>query len=188
MSRTNFNGPKDVRAIEVRLYIQSLAGRMGKTTEDIKISLNISLKGSPSGVFLKKNFEIKIFVLKFTKNTTCYPKIKNGHFRVKKDVWASNCEHTREKALFVIMKRTFLLEAPSTDHSLSMGKFRGIFSLSKGWPLFLVISVCLLLEKRLSLHDFVVTVLFSLNKGIFRYCEISSFWGKKSFFGNSRFS
>ena len=40
---------------------------------------------------------------------------------------------------------------------VSMENFRGTFSLSKGWPLFLAISVCLLLERRLSLHDFVVT-------------------------------
>ena len=50
---------------------------MGKTTEDIKISLNVSLKGSPKGVFPTKNFEIKIFILKLAKNTTFYPKIKN---------------------------------------------------------------------------------------------------------------
>ena len=28
-------------------FIQTLAGCMGKTTEDIKILLNVSLKGSP---------------------------------------------------------------------------------------------------------------------------------------------
>ena len=53
-----------------------------------------------------------------------------------------------------------------------MGNFRGIFSHSEGWPLFLAISVCLLLEGRLSLHGFVCDrVLFSLNKEFFRYCE-----------------
>ena len=58
-----------------------------------------------------------------------------------------------------------LLEVPSTDYSLSMGNFRGIFSLSKDWPLFLAISVCLLLEGKLSLHDFMCDrVLFSLDK------------------------
>ena len=80
---------------------------MGKTTEYIKISLNVSLKGSPKGVFPTTKIEIKIFILKFAnKNTTFYPKIKNLHFRVKSDVWASNCEEI-EKALFVIKKRTF---------------------------------------------------------------------------------
>ena len=64
---------------------------MGKTTEDIKISLNVSLKGSPKGVFPTKTFEIKIFILKFAINTF-YPKIKNLHFRVKSDVCAPNCE------------------------------------------------------------------------------------------------
>ena len=43
---------------------------MGKITEDIKISPNVSLKGSPKGVFPKKSFEIKIFILKFAKNKT----------------------------------------------------------------------------------------------------------------------
>ena len=88
---------------------------MGKTTEAIKISLNVSLKGSPKRVFSTKNFEIKIFILKFAKkkkkkkkkNPTFYPKIKNLHFCVKSDVWAPKCEKLIEKALFVIKKRTF---------------------------------------------------------------------------------
>ena len=29
-----------------------------------------------------------------------------------------------------------MLEVPSTDYSLSVGNFRGIFSLSKGWSFF----------------------------------------------------
>ena len=80
---------------------------MGKTTEDIKISLNVSLKGSPKRVFPTKSFEIKIFILKFAKNATYYPKIKNLYFRVKSDVWTPKCEKLIEKALFVIKKRTF---------------------------------------------------------------------------------
>ena len=80
---------------------------MGKTTEDSKISLNVSLKGSPKGVFPTKKFEIKIFLLKFAQNTTFYPKIKNLHFRVKSDVCAPNCEELVEKALLVIKKCTF---------------------------------------------------------------------------------
>ena len=80
---------------------------MGKPTEDIKISLNVSLKGSPKGVFPTKKNEIKIFILKFAKNTTFYPKIKNLHFCVKSDVCAPNCEKLIEKALFVNKKRTF---------------------------------------------------------------------------------
>ena len=44
-------------------------------------------------------------------------------------------------------------------------------------------------QPRLSLHDFVCDrELFSLSKEFFRYCEKTSFWGKKSFLGNSRFS
>ena len=81
-----------------------------------------------------------------------------------------------------------LLEVPSTDYLLSMGNFRGIFSLSKGWPLFPAISVCLLLEGRLSLHDFVCgRVLFSFNKEFFWYYEKTSFWSKNCYFGNSVF-
>ena len=80
---------------------------MGKTTEDIKISLNVSLKGSPKGVFQTNKFEIKNFILKFAKNTTFYPKIKKLHFRVKSDVWATKCEKLIEKASLVIKKRTF---------------------------------------------------------------------------------
>ena len=57
---------------------------MGKTTEDIKISLNVSLKGSPKGVFQTKKNEIKIFILKFAKNTTFYPKIKKNYIFVSK--------------------------------------------------------------------------------------------------------
>ena len=61
-----------------------------------------------------------------------------------------------------------------------MGNFRGIFSLSKGSPLFLAISVCLLPEGRLILHDFVCDrVLFSLNKEFFRYCEKKLHFGVK---------
>ena len=88
-------------------YIQTLAGCMGKTTEDIKISMNVSLKGSPKGVFPTNIFEIKDFILKFSKNTTFYPKIKNLHFCVRNGVWAPNCEKLIEKALFVLKKRTF---------------------------------------------------------------------------------
>ena len=76
------------------------------------------------------------------------------------------------ESLICYQETHILLQVISTDYSLSMWNFRGIFSFSKGWPLFLAISVCLLLEGRLSLHDFVYDrVLFSLNKEIFRYCE-----------------
>ena len=72
---------------------------------------------------------------------------------------------------FICYQQThILLEVPSTDYSLSMGNFRGIFSLSKGCPLFLAMSVSLLLEGRLNLYDFVCVcdrVLFSLNKEFF---------------------
>ena len=56
---------------------------MGKTTEDIKISLNVTLKGISKGVFPTKENEIKIFILKFAKTTTFYPKIKNCIFASK---------------------------------------------------------------------------------------------------------
>ena len=48
----------------MQISIQTLAGCMGKTTEGIKLSLNVSLKGSPKGVFqeknLNQNFQFKI--------------------------------------------------------------------------------------------------------------------------------
>ena len=55
---------------------------MGKTTEDIKMSLNVSLKGSPVGVFQIKKLKSK-FLFKIRKNIWFYPKIKNWHFHVK---------------------------------------------------------------------------------------------------------
>ena len=63
--------------------IQALAGYMGKTTEDIKISLNVSLKGSTKGVFPIKKIEIKIFILKFAKKYYFLPK------RIKMYIFAS---------------------------------------------------------------------------------------------------
>ena len=80
---------------------------MGKTTENIKTSLNVSLKGSLKGVFPTKKIEIKIFILKFAKYTNFYPIIKNLHIHIKSDVWAPNCEKLIEKALLVIKKHTF---------------------------------------------------------------------------------
>ena len=57
---------------------------MGKTTEDIKISLNVSLKGSPKGVFPIKNFEIKFFILNFAKKTLLFTqKLKINIFTLK---------------------------------------------------------------------------------------------------------
>ena len=56
---------------------------MGKTTEGIKISLNGLQKEAIKECFQQKNFEIKIFILKFAKNTIFYTKI---------DIWAPNCE------------------------------------------------------------------------------------------------
>ena len=56
---------------------------MGKTTEDIKIWLNVSLKGSPKGVFQTKNFEIKIFILKFVKTLLFTLKLKIDIFTSK---------------------------------------------------------------------------------------------------------
>ena len=69
--------------------------------------------------------------------------------------WCLGSRLKNRESLICYQETHILLEVTSTDYSLSMGKFRGIFSLSKGWPLFLAISVCLLLEGRSSLHDFV---------------------------------
>ena len=81
---------------------------MGKTTDIFKILLNVSLKGSPKGVFPTEKFEIKIFILKFARNTF-HPKINKLHIRVKNDVWAPKCEKLMKKALFVIKKRNFAI-------------------------------------------------------------------------------
>ena len=58
---------------------------MGKTTEDIKISLNASLKGSPKGVFPTIKFEIIFFILKFAKKKHYFlpKKLKNYIFASK---------------------------------------------------------------------------------------------------------
>ena len=57
---------------------------MGKTTENIKLSLNVSLKGSPKGVFPTKKIKIKIFILKFAKRTLRFtPKLKIDVFASK---------------------------------------------------------------------------------------------------------
>ena len=60
---------------------------MGKTTEDIKISLNVSLIESPKGVFPTKSFEIKILILKFAKKNN---NKKTLHFiqKLKIDIFA----------------------------------------------------------------------------------------------------
>ena len=108
---------------------------MGKITEDIKISLNVSLKGSPKGVFPIKKIEITIFILKFAKNTTFYPKIKKIHFRVKSDVWAPRCEKLIEKALFVIKKRTFCYRYPIQIIRCLWGTFEAVLSSQRvRWP------------------------------------------------------
>ena len=187
---------------------------MGKTTEDIKIWLNVSLKGSPKGVFQTKKNEIKIFILKFEKQqqqqqqkqqqqktTTTKKKKKKKKkkkqqktktkkktkqtnnnnkktttkkqqqlFTQKLKIWCqmwcqgSKLWKTHKESLIYYQETHILLEVPSTDYSLSMGNFRGIFSLSKCWSLFLAISVCLLLEWRLSCMTVCDRVLFSLNK------------------------
>ena len=79
---------------------------MSKTIEDIKISLNVSLKRRLKECFQQK-FLNKNSHFKICKNTTFYHKFKNLHFRVKSDVLAPNCEKLIEKALFVIKKRIF---------------------------------------------------------------------------------
>ena len=149
-----------------------------------KKSLNVSLKGSPKGVFPTKKFYIKIFILKFAKNTNFTKKLTFSRQKFCSQLWKLH-----RQSLICYQETHILLEVSSTDYLLSMGNFRGISSLSKGWPLFLAISLCLLLEGRLSLHGFVCDrVVFSLNKECFRYCEKTSFWGNNRYFGNSRFS
>ena len=83
-------------------------------------------------IFLNQNFHFKI-----RKKTLLFtPELKNWHFCVKSDVWAPNCEKNHRESLICYQETHVLLEVPSTDYSLSTGNFRGIVSLSKGWPLF----------------------------------------------------
>ena len=157
---------------------------MGKTTEDIKISLNVSLKGSPKGVFLTKNWN-KNFLKKKKKKkkkTTFYPKIKKNTFSRQKWCLGSQMWKTHRESLISYQETHILLEVPSTDYSLSMGKFRGILASQRigllSWPYLCVFYsnggwVCMTL----------CVTLFSLNKEILAgYYETNSFWGRNLFF------
>ena len=100
---------------------------MGKTTEDIKISLKFSLKGRPKRVFPTKKNEIKIFILKFAKNTTFNQKLKKLHFCVKSDQKSPKCEKLI-KALFVIKIRTFCYRYAIQIIPCLWGTFKAFFS------------------------------------------------------------
>ena len=65
---------------------------MGKTTEDIKLSLNVSFKGVSNKTFWNQNFHFKI-----RKNTTFYPQNKIWHFHVISDVSAPNSEKKKSE-------------------------------------------------------------------------------------------
>ena len=95
---------------------------MGKTTEDIKISLTVSLKGSPKGVLPTKFFEIKIFILKFAKTLHFTQKIENWHFWVKSDVWAPEREKNHRESRVFYQETHILLAVPTTDYLLSVGE------------------------------------------------------------------
>ena len=56
--------------------MQTLTEFMGKIKEDIEILLIVSWSGTRKVVFPATNFEMKIFILKFIKNATFYPKWK----------------------------------------------------------------------------------------------------------------
>ena len=114
---------------------------MGKTTEDIKISLNFSLKGSPKGVFPTNIFEIKKFILKFAKKKqTKKTKKKQTNktkttllFTQKLKIYIfaskvmSGLPTVIEKAL-CYQETHILLEVASTDYSLSMGNFEAFLA------------------------------------------------------------
>ena len=72
--------------------MQTLTGSMGETTEDIEILLIVSWNGTRKGVFPTKNFEMKIFILKFVKNATFYPIMENWHLNMKSNILTSNGE------------------------------------------------------------------------------------------------
>ena len=99
-------------------------------------------------------------------------------------VWGiRSVRNTVQQSLICYQEMYILLEVLSTDYSLSMGNFRGIFSLSNGWPLFLAISVCHLLEWRLSLHDTFVwqSIVFIKQRHFSVLWEKLHFGVKKSF-------
>ena len=62
--------------------MQTLTESMGKTTKDTEILLIVSESGTRKGVFQTTNFEKKIFILKFVKNATFYPKMENWHLNM----------------------------------------------------------------------------------------------------------
>ena len=72
--------------------MQILTESMGKTTKDIEILLIVSESGTRKGVFPTTNFEMKTIILKFVKNATFYPKMKNWHWNMISNVLTSNCE------------------------------------------------------------------------------------------------
>ena len=83
---------------------------MGKTTEEFKISLNVSLKGSPKGVFPTKIFEIEIFHFKIHKKTLLFTQ------KLKIDIFESKVmSKNQRKGLICYQETHILLDVPSTD-------------------------------------------------------------------------
>ena len=76
-------------------------------------------------MFPTKIFDIKIFVLKVTKKTLLQ-KLKIEIFASKVMSWLLTVKNQRE-SLICYQETHILLEVPSTDYSLSMGNFQGIF-------------------------------------------------------------
>ena len=169
---------------------------MVKTTEDIKISLNVSLKGRPKRVFATKKKKKK----KMNQNFHFKIRKKSLFFtqKLKIDIFASKVmsglpvvTKNHRESLTCYQETYFLLEI---NYSLSVENFRGIFSLLRGWPLFLAISVCLSLDFFFFFFFFWMgegvggggggrkRVLFSLNKEISGIVQKTSFWDKISVF------
>ena len=140
---------------------------MGKNTEDISISLNVSLKGSPKRVFpIKKNWNQNSH---FKTRQKHYFLPKNWKLAFLRQKWClgSQLWKNHRESLICYQEIHILLEVhvPSTDYSLSMGNFRGISSLSKGWPLFSGHIYVPFTRKKVEFAWFMSDrVLFSLNK------------------------
>ena len=134
--------------------------------------------------FWNENFHFKI-------SKKCYVLPKNGKLTFKHDKKCLDFKQwINHKASFNFNQETHIfLQVPSIDYSRSMENHRDNFSLLKGWPLFLGISVCVLPLRKWNLQDCVWgKSLFWLKIENFRYSEKHHFGGKKPFFRNSHFS
>ena len=98
--------------------MQLLNESVGKTTDALEILLNVSYTRTLKGVFQTTNFEMKIFILKFVKNATFYPKMENWHLNMISNFDFKLWINHRESYNF--NQETYIfLQVPSIDYSRS---------------------------------------------------------------------